>query len=122
MKVETPVGSRMNTLNIYTPEKAEMFLKRLKGCQGNVKLAATSLGLDRSVPQAWARSYPDFAEKLREARREAAKTWVTVKTISIRFLVTVSTAYLTRCVAVSAPPKKWKTIKINGSAPVPVNV
>lgn len=56
----------------YTPEKAEMFLKRLRGA-GNVELAATSLGIHTATIKRWKRR-PEFRaeyEKILAERKTA---------------------------------------------------
>lgn len=52
----------------YSQDHARTFLKRLKGCDGNSKLACQSLGMSQSTPHKWASLHPEFAEKFKEVR------------------------------------------------------
>lgn len=54
----------------YTTEKAATFLKRLRGTQGNAKLAAASLGLSNSTVQSWIKRFPEFGAEYRRVKQE----------------------------------------------------
>lgn len=52
----------------YSQDRAISFIKRLKGCEGNLKIACKSLSMSTSTPYVWARIHPEFAEKFKEVR------------------------------------------------------
>lgn len=54
----------MSRPHSYTQEKAEIFLKRLRGTEGNLKLAAKSLSLNTAKVQHWRQAFPEFDEQV----------------------------------------------------------
>lgn len=65
MSAELP-GSKPS----YSPQKADLFLRRLRAVDGNVRLAALSLGMTREQINYWIKRYPEFKEAYQKARAE----------------------------------------------------
>lgn len=72
VKMKEEVRGRKSS---YTPEKADIFLKRLRGTEGNVHLAATSLSLTTGIISHWRRTIPEFGVRM-------AKVVAEVKSVS----------------------------------------
>jgi hypothetical protein len=60
----------MSRNSSYTPEKAEAFLKRLKGTEGNVTLATKSLSLTGHIVRQWRLTNPEFDSQITKVLAE----------------------------------------------------
>ena len=56
---------------VYSPQRVEAFLKRLRGTGGEIKSAAESLGLQPVLIKRWKQKHPEFKQECERVVAEA---------------------------------------------------